>query len=391
MGKRTLISPLCLFARPPNPFFSPHNNKKRKKTARANQTQKSNLVFVSFSHCHVTQQRSQANNIANRKLTLDDDHNGDYSYHKQPTTTQRTAAALSSATRAGIRGFTLAFLAGTVMDVLLPALLKQKFKGLIRRVFTDPSSLRLGASCGLFAFVYKLSFHIIALALESLSKDQQQQRVSGSRRSDSGIGLAGSHRKGHKDGKIAFGGLTQLDHSGDDENHQLQSGSEDDDDALLCSPKEQATRNRKKWVPALLAALMAAPAYSLIPDQARRLTMALYFLTYAGESAYAALEHEGLLKWLPSWVGIWILAPISTSQIVHTFIQHNDCNPVSFFIIFFPSSFLHSSLSIQDFLVPSLSFSHTVTQLSNRLIVIRYLQCISIFTCRVLRAFFFFS
>lgn len=139
-----------------------------------------------------------------------------------------------------------------------------------------------------------------------------------------------------------FGGLTQLD--SEDENQQ-QSGSEDDEDTLPVNPKEQAARNRKKWVPALLASLVAAPAYSLIPEKARRLTMALYFLTYAGESAYAALEHEGLLKWLPSWVGIWILAPISTSQIVHTFIQHNECSPVSAlfrFLIF--ANILSSSL-----------------------------------------------
>lgn len=265
--------------------------------------------------------KSQANN--NNRPSIDDDHHGENNNKPQ---VNRNVAALSSATRAGIRGFTLAFLAGAAMDVLLPALLKQKFRGLVRKIFTNPSSLRLGASCGLFAFVYKLSFHIIALALERVSPSSQDQHTAGSRRSDSGIGLGGRQRRGqHGDGKIMFGGLTQLD--SEDENQQ-QSGSEDDEDTLPVNPKEQAARNRKKWVPALLASLVAAPAYSLIPEKARRLTMALYFLTYAGESAYAALEHEGLLKWLPSWVGIWILAPISTSQIVHTFIQHNECSPV---------------------------------------------------------------
>ncbi|KAF8940821.1 hypothetical protein BGZ47_007599 [Haplosporangium gracile] len=263
--------------------------------------------------------KSQAYND-NNKLSIDDGHHGDNDNKRQ---VNRNVAALSSATRAGIRGFTLAFLAGTAMDVLLPALLKQKFRGLVRKIFTNPSSLRLGASCGLFAFVYKLSFHLIALALESYSS--QDQRTSTSRRSDSGIGLGDRQRRGrHGNGKIVFEGLTQLD-SEDDEN---QLYSESDDDTLPVCPKEQIARNRKKWVPALLASLLAAPVYSLIPEKARRLTMALYFLTYAGESAYVTLEHEGLLKWLPSWVGIWVLAPISTSQIVHTFIQHNDCSPV---------------------------------------------------------------
>ncbi|KAF9283299.1 hypothetical protein BGZ88_010543 [Linnemannia elongata] len=265
--------------------------------------------------------KSQANYNNNNRPSIDDEYRGNNSINK--TKVNRNVAALSSATRAGIRGFTLAFLAGTAMDVLLPALLKQRFRGLVHKIFTNPSSLRLGASCGLFAFVYRLSFHIIALALDRVSQDQH---TAGSRRSDSGIGLGGKQRRGqHGDGKIVFGGLTQLD-SGDE--NQQQSGSEDDDDTLPVNPKVQAARNRKKWIPALLASLVAAPAYSLIPEKARRLTMALYFLTYAGESAYAALEHEGLLKWLPSWVGIWILAPISTSQIVHTFIQHNDCSPM---------------------------------------------------------------
>ncbi|KAF9310322.1 hypothetical protein BGZ91_007125, partial [Linnemannia elongata] len=137
------------------------------------------------------------------------------------------------------------------MDVLLPALLKQRFRGLVHKIFTNPSSLRLGASCGLFAFVYRLSFHIIALALDRVSQDQH---TASSRRSDSGIGLGGRQRRGQQgDGKIVFGGLTQLD-SGDE--NQQQSGSEDDDDTLPVNPKVQAARNRKKWIPALLASLV---------------------------------------------------------------------------------------------------------------------------------------
>ncbi|KAF9537665.1 hypothetical protein EC957_007819, partial [Mortierella hygrophila] len=323
-------------------FDSKSKSKKGKSTSTASTTsvpapKKKSKSSVTFSHKSLQRLgtslvdpeeyerwfKSQANN--NNRPSIDDDHHSDNNNNPQ---VNRNVAALSSATRAGIRGFTLAFLAGTAMDVLLPALLKQKFKGLVHKILTNPSSLRLGASCGLFAFVYKLSFHIIALALEHVSSSSQDQRPASSRRSDSGIGLGGTQRRGqHGDGKIVFGGLTQID-SGDENENQQQNGSDDDDDTLPVNPKEQAARNRKKWVPALLASLIAAPAYSLIPEKARRLTMALYFLTYAGESAYAALEHEGLLKWLPSWVGIWILAPISTSQIVHTFIQHNDCNPV---------------------------------------------------------------
>ncbi|KAF9099697.1 hypothetical protein BGX23_000071 [Mortierella sp. AD031] len=128
---------------------------------------------------------------------------------------------------------------------------------------------------------------------------------------------------------IVFERMTQID-SGDDQNqHHHADHDNEDEDTMYISPKEMAARNRKKWIPAMVAALLASPAYALVPGQARRLTMALYFLTYAGESAYAALEHEGLLKWVPSWVGVWILAPISTSQIVHTFIHHTDCTPLA--------------------------------------------------------------
>ncbi|KAK3838084.1 MAG: hypothetical protein J3R72DRAFT_194321 [Linnemannia gamsii] len=267
-----------------------------------------------------------------RTSTSSADNSVNYNNKRSTTTVQKRITELSSATRTGIRGFTLAFLAGSAMDVLLPALLKRKFRGLARRILTNPSSLELGASCGLFAFVYKLSFHLIALALEHISGNQEEgQEVlwgGASRRSDSGIELGG-RQQGRG---IVFGGLTQLDsNNGQNENHDHHHqdiDSDNDNDTLRLSPKELAARNRKKWIPALLASLIAAPAYSLISDQARQLTMALYFLTYAGESAYAALEHEGLLKWLPSWFGVWILAPISVSQIVHTFIHHNDCNPV---------------------------------------------------------------
>ncbi|KAG0374580.1 hypothetical protein BGX24_010230 [Mortierella sp. AD032] len=122
-----------------------------------------------------------------------------------------------------------------------------------------------------------------------------------------------------------------FNNNGQNENqdhHHQDIDSDNDNDTLRLSPKELAARNRKKWIPALLASLIAAPAYSLIPDQARQMTMALYFLTYAGESAYAALEHEGLLKWLPSWFGVWILAPISVSQIVGwTKLIMSQCDP----------------------------------------------------------------
>lgn len=182
-------------------------------------------------------------------------------------------------------------MAGTAVDVVLPAVLKQKFNGILRKILTNSSALSLGASAGGFAFLYRILFRQLTVLLKQMKQSQPlSQRTS---RIDSGIGFQ-----------------------------------------LAANLNEQgATINkidRQKWVAAMVAALLASPAFALIPQQGRQLTLALYFLTYAGEAAYAALEHKGYTAWMPSWLGIWVLFPISPSQTIHTFVHHNDCSPVSF-------------------------------------------------------------
>ncbi|KAG0038811.1 hypothetical protein BGZ82_010790 [Podila clonocystis] len=197
---------------------------------------------------------------------------------------------LPSASRAALRGFMLAFMAGTAIDVVLPAVLKQKIDGIVRKILTNSSALSLGASAGGFAFLYRILFRQLTVFLQQTKQSQPlAQRTS---RIDSGIGIL------H---------IADLD-------------------------KQEATTkkiDRQKWVAAMVASLMASPAFALIPQQTRQLTLALYFLTYAGEVIYAALEQKGYTAWMPRWLGIWVLFPISSSQTIHTFVHHGDCFPVT--------------------------------------------------------------
>ncbi|KAI9233246.1 MAG: hypothetical protein BYD32DRAFT_465506 [Podila humilis] len=59
--------------------------------------------------------------------------------------------------------------------------------------------------------------------------------------------------------------------------------------------EQEATKKigRQKWVAVMAAALLASPAFALIPQQSRQLTLALYFLT----------------------------------QTIHAFVHHGDCFP----------------------------------------------------------------
>ncbi|KAG0354558.1 hypothetical protein BG005_006390 [Podila minutissima] len=198
---------------------------------------------------------------------------------------------LPSASRAALRGFMLAFMAGTAIDVVLPAVLKKKFDGIFRKILTSRSALSLGASAGSFAFLYRILFRQLTMLLQKTKQSKPlAQRTS---RIDSGIG---------------FQDMADLDE------------------------QEATTKkiDRQKWVAAMVAALLASPAFALIPQQSRQLTLALYFLTYAGEMIYVALEHKGYTAWMPHWLGIWVLFPISSSQTIHTFVHHSDCFPDAF-------------------------------------------------------------
>ncbi|GJJ78426.1 hypothetical protein EMPS_10785 [Entomortierella parvispora] len=228
--------------------------------------------------------KSRANSRSGSKCPLFSTHPGD----------------LSSATRTGLRGFILGFVAGTGMDVLLPALMKQKFKGLGRKIILDnASALYLGASAGGFALLYRILFCHLSLTMGKIISARQEHRSKLAQRRDSGVDLESDSRR---------------------------EGQEE------ISSEQVRTRLMKgrRWIPAVLAALLASPAFALIPDQSRRLTMALYFLTYSGEVTYSALKSKGWTDWMPNWFGVQLLFLLSASQTIHTFTHHGDCAPVAF-------------------------------------------------------------
>ncbi|KAF9897347.1 hypothetical protein BX616_005757 [Lobosporangium transversale] len=192
---------------------------------------------------------------------------------------------LSGATRAGVRGFVAGYLAGTITDVLLPALLKLRLKGLLQRLKKNHSSRSLGLSIGFFALVYKLVFRYMAMLLDGAPT------------------VAEPHRRDCE---------TQL---------KVQGPTTPRTMAMLCKGKGPSMR---RFCSAVIAALVASPTFALIPQQTRRLAVALYSLTYAGEIIYAALKYKGYLEWIPAWCNIWIITSLSWAVIVHSFTHHTE-------------------------------------------------------------------
>ncbi|KAF9583928.1 hypothetical protein BGW38_008087 [Lunasporangiospora selenospora] len=212
-------------------------------------------------------------------------------------------------------------------------MLKRNFRGFLHKVFTNGSAFRMGSSAGLFALLYKLLFRQLSLALcrvptttSTITSDNPDDSVvSGSTavpdneslispttpiptslhrsmRADSGIDLDQEDKILGKGGSGAY-----REHS------TLQMASQ--------------LRLQRTWIPAMIAALLASPAFSLIPQQTRRLTISLYFLTYAGETVFSALENEGYTQWMPTWAGPWILFVAASTQLIHAYVHHTECLP----------------------------------------------------------------
>ncbi|KAG0241724.1 hypothetical protein BGX31_000933 [Mortierella sp. GBA43] len=215
---------------------------------------------------------------------------------------------VSSATRAGIRGFSLAFVAATCMDVLLPAALKRNFRGIIHRIITNTSALSTGVSVGAFALIYRLVFQHITLVIDYVIP-RYSLPSRWSKRSDSGI-------------------LLEVPETGDRMEEQYSQEQAAGDRAIV-DEEYHKIRSRRKWIPAIVATLVASPAFALIPQQSRRLMLAMYFLTYAGESVYAAFEHTGYMGWMPNWMSMAVIYPFICAYDTHTFIQHPDSCPIA--------------------------------------------------------------
>ncbi|KAI1312211.1 hypothetical protein EDD11_003196 [Mortierella claussenii] len=198
------------------------------------------------------------------------------------------------------------------MDILLPALLKRRWRGFVSKIRTDPSSLALGTSVGLFALVYRLVFRQTALILDRILVRARNQRRDSGVHLDKGVVNVGVGT--HKKNQVKLAG--QKGHEGHEE-----------DDRQVKAAELASKLSKKRLIPAIIATLLASPAFALIPEQTRRLSLAMYSLTYSGEILYAALDHSGYMAWLPSWCGIWTLFPFTVSFCTHLFLHHTDSCP----------------------------------------------------------------
>jgi len=76
-----------------------------------------------------------------------------------------------------------------------------------------------------------------------------------------------------------------------------------------------------------IGASLAGFALGVYPGDQLRLSVAIYTASRALEWLYNALEDEGWFKHKPSWVGSWMLFPLSIGQLLHAFVFDRDCFP----------------------------------------------------------------
>ena len=80
--------------------------------------------------------------------------------------------------------------------------------------------------------------------------------------------------------------------------------------------------------PTFIAGTIAGLALALHPNDARRVTIAIYFLTRTLEFSYNLLDDKGFLpKEKPWWFGSWLLFPLGSAQLLHALVYDRDCFP----------------------------------------------------------------
>jgi hypothetical protein len=80
--------------------------------------------------------------------------------------------------------------------------------------------------------------------------------------------------------------------------------------------------------PAFLAGVLAGLGLVLHPADSRRVTVTIYFLTRTLEFCYNLLDDKGYLpREKPWWFGSWLIFPLSSAQLLHSFIFDRDCFP----------------------------------------------------------------
>ena len=80
--------------------------------------------------------------------------------------------------------------------------------------------------------------------------------------------------------------------------------------------------------PTFIAGTIAGLALALHPNDDRRVTITIYFLTRTLEFCYNLLDDKGFLpKEQPWWFGSWLLFPLGSAQLLHALVYDRDCFP----------------------------------------------------------------
>lgn len=76
-----------------------------------------------------------------------------------------------------------------------------------------------------------------------------------------------------------------------------------------------------------IGASLAGFALGVYPGDQLRITIAIYVATRSLEFAYSALEEDGWFANKPGWWGSWMLMPLASGQLLHSFVFDRDCFP----------------------------------------------------------------
>ncbi|KAF8250902.1 hypothetical protein K440DRAFT_653428 [Wilcoxina mikolae CBS 423.85] len=92
-----------------------------------------------------------------------------------------------------------------------------------------------------------------------------------------------------------------------------------------------------------IAASLAGFALAIHPATERRVTIAVYTLVKAAEFIYNRYEDEGWFQNRPWWFGSWLLFPLTSGQLLYSFIFDRDCFPSEYsnFLTNYSAEYIH--------------------------------------------------
>ncbi|CAG8695527.1 19049_t:CDS:2 [Gigaspora margarita] len=80
-------------------------------------------------------------------------------------------------------------------------------------------------------------------------------------------------------------------------------------------------------VPPFLAGLFAGPSLLFDKDQPRRIFISTSILCKSLQTIYYTLRQNGVIPIMPWWWGSWLIFPISSAQLIYTYLVHPDVFP----------------------------------------------------------------